>query len=303
MASHTKISKLVTDMNLTAGSGRPSRNRQGIHSTSLQPTMSTTPVPETPVHNETTLHSPVKTPLARSIPSQGNNCAVMDTSNSNTPVPMPITIQDRQVEVLTPCTRQYDRFVDHQGRPLPPGTVIFCEDLPFIVFANGIIYNYTGGDMKQLYVADPREHTFLGNEANRPGTATNILDSFLSMLPGFHKKHNSTTHNPHQTEEQTSGTPEASTIDAASYTDNKSTANNNGKTENEGNDTHHNTIEPIAKNEVFLNVKNVINQKGNNLDITDFHVRLSPQNETHNSELLPIHTETMLRTILYIMKC
>ena len=93
----------------------------------------------------------------------------------------------RQVEVLTPCTRQYDRFVDPQGRPLQPGTVIFCDDLPFIVSANGKIYNYTGGNMKQLYVADPREHKFLVNEANRPGTITNILGSVLSMLPGFCK--------------------------------------------------------------------------------------------------------------------
>ena len=42
--------------------------------------------------------------------------------------------------------------------------------------------------MKQLYVADPREHKFLVNEANRPGTITDILGSVLSMLPGFGKK-------------------------------------------------------------------------------------------------------------------
>ena len=48
--------------------------------------------------------------------------------------------------------------------------------------------------MKQLYVADPRKHRFLVNEANRPGTIANILDSVLSMLPGFcKKKQNSTT--------------------------------------------------------------------------------------------------------------
>ena len=48
--------------------------------------------------------------------------------------------------------------------------------------------------MKQLYIADPREHKFLVNEANRPSTITNILGSVLSMLPGFGKKQNSTTH-------------------------------------------------------------------------------------------------------------
>ena len=54
--------------------------------------------------------------------------------------------------------------------------------------------------MKQPYVGDPRENTFLVNEATRPGTITNILGSVLSMLPGFHKKQNSTTHNPNKTE-------------------------------------------------------------------------------------------------------
>ena len=150
--------------------------------------MPTTSVPETPVNNATAPHSQVKAPLARSTPSQENNSAVMDTSNTNTTMPMQITTQDRQAEVLTPCTRQYDGLVDPQGRPLQPGTIIFCKDLPFIGSANGKIYNYTGSNMKQLYEADPREHKFWVNEANRPGTRTNILGSVLSMLPGFHKK-------------------------------------------------------------------------------------------------------------------
>ena len=186
MASHKEIKKLVTDMNLTAGSGRPSRNSWRICSTSLQPTMPTTLLPETLVNIATAPHTPVTTLPARSSPSQGNNSAVIDTSGTNTPT----TMVDRpyQVEVLTPCTRQYDRFVDPQGRPLQPGTVIFCNDLPFIVSVNGKIYNYTGGNMKQLYVADPREHKFLVNEAHRPGTITYILGSVLSMLSGFHKK-------------------------------------------------------------------------------------------------------------------
>ena len=41
--------------------------------------------------------------------------------------------------------------------------------------------------MKQLYVADPREHNILANKANRPGAITNILGSVFSMLPAFHK--------------------------------------------------------------------------------------------------------------------
>ena len=63
--------------------------------------------------------------------------------------------------------------------------------------------------MKQLYVADPREHKILVNEAKRPGTITYNLGSVLSMLPGFHRKQNITTHNPNETDNQTSETPEA----------------------------------------------------------------------------------------------
>ena len=70
-------------------------------------------------------HTPVTTLPARSTPSQGNDPAVIDTLSANTPMPVSTTAQDRyhQVEVLTPCTRQYDRFVDPQGRPLQPGTI------------------------------------------------------------------------------------------------------------------------------------------------------------------------------------
>ena len=87
-----------------------------------------------------------------------------------------------------PCTRQHDRFVDPEGKLLQPGMVIFCKDLPFIVSANGKIHNYSEGNMKQLYIADPNEHKFLVKEANRPGTLSNILDSVFGMLPGFHRK-------------------------------------------------------------------------------------------------------------------
>ena len=78
-----------------------------------------------------------------------NSSTAMDTSNSNTPVP--ISMQDKQVDVLTPCTRQHGRFVDPEGKLLQPGMVIFCEDLPFIVSCNGKIHNYIGGNMKQMY--------------------------------------------------------------------------------------------------------------------------------------------------------
>ena len=99
----------------------------------------------------------------------------MDTSNPNSPVP--ISLQNRQVEVLTPCMRQHDRFVDPEGKPLQPSMVFFCKDLPFIVSANGKIYNYMGDNIKQLYIADPSQHKFLVKEANRPSTFSNILDS------------------------------------------------------------------------------------------------------------------------------
>ena len=135
MASCKEIRRSVTNMNLTTGSSRPSRNSQVIHNTLLQPTMPTTSVPKTPVNTKTVLHTPVTTPVARSIPSKGNSSAVMDTSNPNTPIPT--SIHDRQVEVLMPCTRQYDRFVDPEGKPLQPGTVIFCNNLPFIASAKG----------------------------------------------------------------------------------------------------------------------------------------------------------------------
>ena len=165
-------SRLVTDMNLTIGSGRHSRNSQGICNTSLQPAMSTTLLLETPANLATVQHTPVTSLVARSIPSDSDGSAVMDTSNPNTPAP--ISMQDKQAEVLMPCMRQHDRFVDPKGKLLQPGTVIFCEDLPFIVSANGKIYNYTGGNMKKLYIADPSEHKFLVNEANMPGTLSNI---------------------------------------------------------------------------------------------------------------------------------
>ena len=258
MASHKEISWLVTDMNLTTGSGRPSRNSHGICNTPLQPTMPGTPLPETQVKPTTLPHIPVTTPVTRSIPSNSNSSAVMDTSNPNTPVP--ITMQDKHVEVLTPCTRQHDRFVDPKDRSLQPGTVIFCDDLLFMVSSNSKIYNYTRGNMKELYVADPSEHKFLVNKANRLGTLSNILGSVLGMLPGFSRKQNNASHNTKEVEEQTQATPEASTIDTVSTLDNL----NNGKTHKEGND-----IETVVKINDLLG--NVLHSKDNTSDKVDFH--------------------------------
>ena len=150
----------------------------------MQHAMPTTPLPETPINSATVPHTPVTSPVARSIPSDSKGSPVMDTSNPS--MPAPISMQDKQVEVLTPCMRQHDRFVDPKGKCPQPRTVIFCKDLPFIVSANGKIYNYTGGNMKQLYIADASECRFLVNKANRPGTLSNILESVLGMLPGFH---------------------------------------------------------------------------------------------------------------------
>ena len=137
--------------------------------------------------------------------------------------------------------------------------------------------------MKQLYVANLCEHKFLVNEANRPHTLSNILGSVLGKLPGFCRKQNNTLHSSKEMEEQSPTIPEASTIDFASTTDNLT----NGKTHKEGNG-----IETIAINNVFLG--DVIHSKDNTSDIVDFPANVSAQNDTHSSDLLLIHTETML---------
>ena len=99
-----------------------------------------------------------------------------------------ISIQDKHIEVLTPCMRQHDRFVDPTGKLLRPGTVIVCEDLPFVVSNNGKISNFMGGNMKQLYVADLSEQKFLVKAANTPSAFSNMIGSVLSLLPGFHHR-------------------------------------------------------------------------------------------------------------------
>ena len=120
--------------------------------------------------------------------------------------------------------------------------VIFCEDLPFIVSANGKIYNYTEGNMKQLYKADPSERKFLVKETNRPGTLSNILDSVLGMLPGFCKKQHSASHNTKEVEVQEQATPEVSMTDTISSLDNLNSGKNLKTSKTVDNVTESNTF-------------------------------------------------------------
>ena len=167
MAFRKEISRLATDMTITAGSGRPSRNSQGIYSTLQSPTRPTTPLLDAP-------STPVNSQLARSILPENRNHTALDTPNT----PITASAQDRQVEALTPCMRLHDRFVNLSGKLLQPGIVIVCEDLPFVVSSNGKIYNFTGGNMKQLYITDPSNHKFLVKAANNQ-------TSFLIYLVQF----------------------------------------------------------------------------------------------------------------------
>ena len=130
------------DMNIIADSGRPSRNSQGICCASPHTTRPSTLLSDAP-------SVPVIPLSTRSILTEKGTHSALDTPN--TPP------SDRQVGALTPCTRQNYRFVNPSGKLLQPGTVIVCKDLPFVVSRNGKIYNFAGGSMKQLNVADPNE--------------------------------------------------------------------------------------------------------------------------------------------------
>ena len=153
MASHREISRLTTDMNTIVGTRRPSRNSQGIQNTSQHSIGYTTPLLEAQ-------SIPVNTQFSRSVLTEnGPN----QDSNSSSTLP-----SQRQVESFTPCIRQNDRFVKSSGNPLQPGTIIICDNIPFVVSNNGKIYNFTGGSMKQLYIADPSKHKFLVMSANSP---------------------------------------------------------------------------------------------------------------------------------------
>ena len=187
MASHREISMLTTNMNTIPGSGRLSRNSQGIHNVS-QHSMGYT-------NSQSDLQdTPVNTPLPRSVLTE--NGPGQDSSSSSTPP------SQRQVESFTPCVRQNDRFVNLSGNPLQPGTVIICDKIPFVVSNNGKIYNFTGGSIKQLYVADPSKHKFLVTSANSPSTFSSIINSVIGLFPKFNsRQNNSAKHkNKHQTQ-------------------------------------------------------------------------------------------------------
>ena len=111
MASHREISRLTTDMNTIAGTGRPLRNSQGICNTSQHSIGYTTPLAEAQIIL-------VNTQFLRSVLTE--NGPSQDSNSSNT---LP---SQRQVESLIPCVRQNDRFVDPSGNPLQPGTMIVC---------------------------------------------------------------------------------------------------------------------------------------------------------------------------------
>ena len=127
---------------------------------------------------------------------------------------------------------------------------------------------------------------------------SNILESVLGMLPGFHKKQNSTSHSSKEIEEQTPATPEVSTTDNASTIDNI----NNDITDKEGNEIHFNMIETIAENEIFLG--NVIHSKDNTSDIVDFHANLNLQNDTLIVLTFCLFIpKQFYKCIAHIMKC
>ena len=175
MASCREISRLTTNMNTIPGSSRPSRNSQGICNVSQHSMGYTTPPSEQQ-------SIPVNSKFSRSILTE--NRPSQDSSSSGTPP------SQRQVETFTPCVRQNDRFVNPIGNPLQPGTVIACNNIPFVVSNNGKIYNFTGGSMKQLYVADPSEHKFLVTSANSPSTFSSIINSVLGLILRFNNSQN-----------------------------------------------------------------------------------------------------------------
>ena len=96
MASHREISRLTADMNTITGSGKPSKNSQGIHSASQHPTSCTT----LPLEAQSV---PVNTQFSRSVLTKNGSHPASNTTS--TPP------SQRQVEALTPCVRQNDRFV------------------------------------------------------------------------------------------------------------------------------------------------------------------------------------------------
>ena len=172
-------------MNTIPGSGRPSRNSHGICNVSQHSMGYTTP----PSEQQGVL---VNTPFPRSVRTR--NGPSQDSSSSST---LP---SQRQVESFTPYVMQNDRFVNPSGNPLQPGTIIVCNNIPFVVSSNGKIYNFTGGSMKQLYITDPSEHKFLVTLANSPSTFSSIINSVIGLFPGFNNRENNS--NKHTSEHQ-----------------------------------------------------------------------------------------------------
>ena len=149
-------------MNTIAGSGRPLRNSQGICSTSQHPTKCSTP----PLEAQSVSVNPQ---FSKSVLTKNGSHSASNTTS--TPP------SQRQVEALIPCVRQNDRFVDPSGNPLQPGTIIVCNGLPFVVSNNGKIYNFMGGNMKQVHITDPSKHKFLVTSVNSQSTFSSIFSS------------------------------------------------------------------------------------------------------------------------------
>ena len=188
MASCREISRLTTNMNTITGSGRPSRNSQGIHNVCQHPKGYTTAPSEQqsiPVNSQFS-----RCVLAKNGPSQ-------DSSSSGTPP------SQRQVESFTPCVRQNDRVVNSSGNPLQSGTVIVCNNILFVVSNNGKIYNFTGGSMKQLYVTDPSEHKFLVTSTNSPSTFSSIINSGPGLILRFNNRQNNSNKHKGKHQKQT----------------------------------------------------------------------------------------------------
>ena len=168
MAFCREISRLTTNKNTIPGSGRPSRNSQGICSVSQHSMGYTT-------SQSDQQGTPVNTLLPRSVLTK--NGPDLDTPPSQ-----------RQVESFTPCARQNDRFVNPSSKPLQPGTIIICDKIPFVVSNNGKMCNFTGCSFKQLYVTDPSKHKFLVSLANSPSTFSSIINSVIGLFPRFSSK-------------------------------------------------------------------------------------------------------------------
>ena len=146
---------------------------------------------------------PVNSQFTRSILTKKGTHAAPDTPNAPP--------SDRQVGALTPCTRKHDRFVDPSGKLLQLGTVIVCKDLPFVVSNNGKIYDFIGGNMRQLYIAHPSKHKFLVTATNSLTTFSNIFSSVLGLFPRFSKRQSQVS--KHKDEDQEQSATEASTIE------------------------------------------------------------------------------------------